>query len=110
MLEDIIPVGIIAGDLCSFACQVELLYDELARILKTYLGGRYRIDLLERTTLEAVPELREAGTPDRAIAAVRQVLEECDLVKFAGRRPEVSAWRPVVEKVYEIVVPEENMM
>jgi hypothetical protein len=83
--------------------QVDLFYSELSRILKRYLGGRYRLDLMEHTTDEIAPLLDQVGTGERPLAGVARVLGECDRVKFARDRPASEAWRAVVEAVYEIV-------
>lgn len=83
--------------------QVDLFYSELSRILKRYLGGRYRLDLMEHTTDEIAPLLEQVGTGERPLAGVARVLGECDRVKFARERPGAEAWRAVVESVYEIV-------
>jgi hypothetical protein len=83
--------------------QVDLFYSELSRILKRYLGGRYRLDLMEHTTDEIAPLLEQVGAHERALAGVARVLGECDRVKFAKERPEAEAWRRAVEAVYEIV-------
>jgi hypothetical protein len=78
-------------------------YARLSWILKRYLGGRYRIDLLEHTTDEARPLLEQAGTPGTAVAKIRSVLNECDAVKFARHRPTEGERKDVVERVYGIV-------
>jgi len=78
-------------------------YAELGRIVKTYLAGRYRVDLLERTTEEVQQLLAGAGAPSEAASHAHEILADCDLVKFARRRPESSAWRSVVETVYALV-------
>lgn len=83
--------------------EIELFFAEIARILKRYLGGRYRVDLLEHTT-EEVPELlRQAGAPDEPIDWTYQALGLCDRVKFAKYRPEASSCRSAVDEVYRIV-------
>jgi len=83
--------------------QVDLFYSELSRILKRYLGGRYRLDLMEHTTDEITPLLEQVGTGERPLARVSSVLGDCDRVKFAKERPVAEAWRVVIETVYEIV-------
>lgn len=83
--------------------QVDLFYSELSRILKRYLGGRYRLDLMEHTTDEITPLLEQVGTGERPLASVSRVLGDCDRVKFAKERPVAEAWRVVIETVYEIV-------
>lgn len=83
--------------------RAEEFFAELSRIVKTYLGGRYRVDLLERTTSEVGPALSEAGAPDDAARRVRDLLGRADLVKFAKQASDVSAARSAVEEAYRIV-------
>jgi len=83
--------------------RVDLFYEELSRLLKTYLGGRYRVDLRERTSGEVPGELSQAGVPIAAIRSSSTLLDECDGVKFAGQRPGPEAWRDAVERIYGIV-------
>jgi hypothetical protein len=83
--------------------RVDEFYAELGRIVKTYLSGRYRIDLLERTSEEVRDLLERSGAPPEATEHASGILADCDLVKFARRRPEPSSWRTVVETVYALV-------
>lgn len=83
--------------------RVDEFYAEIARIVKTYLGGRYRVDLLERTTDEAPELLRQAGAAAAAAEHARELLAGCDLVKFARLRPTAADWRAAVESVYALV-------
>jgi hypothetical protein len=82
---------------------VDTFYSEIARLLKQYLEGRYRVDLMESTTAEVLPRLSQTGAPREAIAAVERVLTTCDRVKFAGERPRPAEWRKAVEAVYGLV-------
>lgn len=82
---------------------VDLFYGELSRIVKFYLGGRYRVDLMERTTDELPPVLRQAGAPEKGILAAGEFLARCDLVKFAGQRPGPEQSREAVEQAYRLV-------
>ena len=83
--------------------EVDSFYSELSRLLKMYLGGRYRVDLLEKTTAEVPEVLRGVGTPREAALGARQILEEADRVKFAGDRPTPPECREAVEAIYRIV-------
>jgi hypothetical protein len=83
--------------------EIERFFDELARILKLYLGGRFRLDLLEQTTAEVPVVLGQAGAGREATDAARRLLESCDAVKFARDRPDPAACRAAVEAVYRIV-------
>jgi len=83
--------------------RIDEFYAVLGRIVKTYLSGRYRVDLLERTTAEARELLARSGAPAEAAEHAHEILADCDLVKFARRRPGSSDWRSVVETVYALV-------
>ena len=78
-------------------------YERLAWILKRYLGGRYRVDLLELTTDEVRPALEQAGSPSTALARITPVLGGCDAVKFAKYRPSEVERKEIVERVYGII-------
>ena len=82
---------------------VDRFYAELSRILKLYLGGRYRVALMEETTDEVPDSLVQAGAPERAIGAIDELLRDCDRVKFAREVPGPEAWKAAVERVYRIV-------
>jgi hypothetical protein len=82
---------------------LDSFYSELSWILKRYTGGRYRLDLLEKTTAEIPDLLRQAGVPERSIQKISLLLVRCDQVKFAMSRPGPDATKEAVESVYEIV-------
>jgi hypothetical protein len=83
--------------------QVPLFFAELSHIVKRYLGGRYRTELMERTTSEARADLERAGAPAAAIAAVAALLDRCDLVKFARVLPDAADCREATEQAYRVV-------
>jgi len=76
---------------------------ELARIIKRYLGGRYRVDLMERTTTEVPEALRQAGTPEPPLRDALALLERSDRVKFARQLPDPSQCRQEIDEAYAIV-------
>jgi hypothetical protein len=80
-----------------------LFYDELTRIVKQYLEGRYRVDLLERTTSEVPGALQHAGAPTDAGFLARTLLESGDRVKFARVAAGPSDCRAAVEEAYRLV-------
>ncbi len=82
---------------------VDLFFSEISRILKIYLGGRYRVELREHTTEEVIPLLDQTGAPDQALLACRDLFQRCDLVKFARGVPPLDACRKAVEEAYRIV-------
>ena len=83
--------------------EVDHFYSELSRILKLYLSGRFRVDLMERTTEELPYLLRQAGVPEGAIELTQDLLTRCDRVKFARERPAAEHWRDAVEIAYRVV-------
>lgn len=83
--------------------QVDLFYAELSRIAKWYVTGRFRVDLMERTTAEVRPTLVRAGAPEEALGPLLALLQDADQVKFARSRPGSDAWKGSVERVYTLV-------
>jgi len=83
--------------------QEALFFTEVARILKRYLGGRFRVELMEQTTAEVPERLRQAGAPREAIEAVGDLLASCDMVKFAKELPRPDDCRAAIEAAYQIV-------
>lgn len=70
--------------------KIKEFYSALSDILRGYLEEGFGIPALERTTTELMRDVQK----HKAFLALRQVnlkdlLEECDLVKFAKFRPEV---------------------
>jgi hypothetical protein len=80
-----------------------LFYDELTRIVKQYLEGRYRVDLLERTTSEVGSALAHAGAPAEAGVMSRALLEAGDRVKFAKVEAGPADCRAAIEEAYRLV-------
>jgi len=76
---------------------------ELSRIVKVYLGGRYRVELIERTSGEVPGVLEQARTPAPTIENTSDLLGLADRVKFAGERPDPESCRRAVESAYAIV-------
>jgi len=82
--------------------EVALFFEELARIVKLYLGGRYRVQIMEQTTEEVPWRLRQAGA-ESSMKAVAELLGHCDRVKFARSTPDESECRAAIEAAYGIV-------
>ena len=83
--------------------RIGLFYDEVTRIVKQYLEGRYRVDLLERTTSEVPGALQHAGAPADAGFLARALLESGDRVKFARVEAGPADCRATVEEAYRLV-------
>ena len=82
--------------------KVALFFEEMARIVKLYLGGRYRVEIMEQTTEEVPWRLRQAGA-ESSMDAIADLLGRCDIVKFAGAIPNESECRVAIEAAYRIV-------
>ncbi len=83
--------------------KIGLFYDELTHIVKQYLEGRYRVELLERTTSEVPGALQRAGAPADAGVLARALLESGDRVKFARLDAGPAECRAAVEEAYRLV-------
>ena len=83
--------------------RVDAFFEELSRILKRYLGGRYRVELMESTTEEALAQLRQAGCAVGGVQPIRVLLERCDRVKFAREKALAADCRSAVEEAYRVV-------
>ena len=81
----------------------DVFFDGLARIVKTYLSARLRVDLLERTTGEVPGLLSQAGLPGELGGRVREILERADLVRFAREPAGLEACRASVESAFAVV-------
>lgn len=62
-----------------------LVYLELTEIAKGYLGARYKVECLDRTTFEIEQEIKERPEIFGPVPtdSIRAFLRNCDLVKFA---------------------------
>lgn len=78
-------------------------YTELGDIVRAYLGTRYRFDALDHTSEELLRDLAEASAPARAIQILRNLMRECDLVKFAKLAPPWSEWAPGIDRARTVV-------
>jgi hypothetical protein len=83
--------------------ELDRYFEELARVIKLYLGGRYRVDLLERTSGELPEVLAQARAPGEAIAETSSLLALADCVKFAAERPSVVLCRETMDAARRIV-------
>ncbi len=78
-------------------------FEEVARILKLYFSGRFRVELMETVTCDVPDALRQTGVEPAILETVERILGRCDLVKFAGELAAVDEFRQVVEDSYALV-------
>jgi BatD DUF11 like domain len=69
----------------------EVFVDGVSDALREYLGRRYGFDGLERTTGELMSTLEKLRPAPLKLAALSNLLEVCDLVKFARLSPDAAS-------------------
>ena len=80
-----------------------LFFEEVARILKLYFSGRFRVELMETVTSDVPAALLQTGVDRSVLDKIEKILQRCDLVKFAGERSEPGEFRQIVESSYALV-------
>ncbi len=88
--------------------EIKTYHIRLSDILRAYIEGRFGVDAMEMTTGEVLDGLRRADASAGVVADVRQLLDHCDLVKFAKLRPAVPQCReqaPLARRVVEVSTP-----
>ena len=76
--------------------EVKTYHIRVSDIMRVYAEGRFEVEAMEMTTREVLDGLRRTGAVSGAIADFRQLLDRCDLVKFAKFRPDVPTSRDLV--------------
>lgn len=79
-------------------------YSELSFILRSYLSARFSLNLLERTTFETNFLLKQKGVHESSLSAIRSVLDQSDLVKFAKLNPTETDIEESTERTKTIVI------
>jgi hypothetical protein len=82
-LQDLLAAGLLEQG------KIKEFYSGLSDIVRGYIEAAWKCPALERTTGELMRDLRRLNrlSSDQALQ-LRQLLEDCDLVKFAKFRPE----------------------
>ena len=76
--------------------EVKTYHIRVSDIMRVYAEGRFGVEAMEMTTGGVLDGLRRAGAVSGVVADLRQLLDRCDLVKFAKLRPAVPACRDLV--------------
>jgi Domain of unknown function (DUF4381) len=69
---------------------VERFHTLLSDVVRRYLELRFQLPAPEQTTAEFLAAVQSSSLPDEQQAMVRDLLERCDLVKFARAHPSVE--------------------
>lgn len=83
--------------------RVKAHYTALSEILRRYLSGRYGIAAMEYTTAELLTALNARQVGHEESRVVRELFEECDMVKFARYTPETHRQSLSLREGREIV-------
>jgi hypothetical protein len=83
--------------------EYDRFYTRLSWILRRYLGGRFRIELMERTTTEMLPLLHQAGASGDWIETLMPLFSELDRVKYAAGTADPDRCRESVEESYRLI-------
>jgi hypothetical protein len=71
--------------------KIKEFYIRISDIVRAYVENGFHCPALERTTGELMRDLRQKGLfPSDKALQLKELLEECDLVKFAKFRPETG--------------------
>ena len=62
-------------------------YVEMSYILRSYLGVRYELNLLESTSFQTKILLKLKGLSEDTVETIQMILEQSDMVKFAKSLP-----------------------
>ncbi|OGS45097.1 MAG: hypothetical protein A2539_05870 [Elusimicrobia bacterium RIFOXYD2_FULL_34_15] len=77
--------------------KIKEYYIILSEIIRRYMEGRYKIEVLDRTTGELYWEMKNAKIDKKVVSQVKEFLEDCDLVKFAKYVPSSE----IIEKDFD---------
>ena len=69
---------------------METYHTQIAYVLREYIGARYQIPALALTTTALLHAMLSAEVGTQCVERVRQLLANCDIVKFATYHPELS--------------------
>ena len=88
--------------------EVKTYHIRVSDIMRVYAEGRFGVEAMEMTTGGVLDGLRRTGALSGVVADFRQLLDRCDLVKFAKFRPDVPACRglvPLGRRLVDVTTP-----
>lgn len=78
-------------------------YAAISDIFRDYLGKRFAFDSLEKTTSEIYAAMKSAGVERRLCLESKDLLSQCDLVKFAKFAPSANEADDDFAKIQDFV-------
>lgn len=88
--------------------EVKAYYAGLSDILRVYMEAQFHFPAMESVTHTILHQLTERQLPAKQVAAMRHLLEQADLAKFAKFRPETEENLDAIEKARDFVKSTKN--
>ncbi len=85
------------------AGRIKTYHTELSEIMRRYLQRRFDVQALEMTTFEIHRELRGLGLDESLRGLFDQLLDRCDLVKFAKHVPTPGQIETCLKAAFQIL-------
>lgn len=79
-------------------------YFQLSLILRTYLGKRYTVSLIDKTSYQIELLLGQLNIHQELQREINWILNQADLVKFAKSSPDISEVMQSIQRAKEIVI------
>lgn len=96
-LQKLLQSGLLA------AGEYKLFYSELSDIARRYIERRFFINAMEETTTEILASLNGVSLSPGQVELAREMLNACDLVKFAKYVPGNAETEAAVSLVWEFI-------
>ncbi len=90
--------------------ELKTYHIRVSDIMRVYAEDRFGVEAMEMTTGGVLDGLRRTGVLSGVVADFRQLLDRCDLVKFAKFRPDVPACRdlvPLGRRLVDMTTPDD---
>lgn len=78
-------------------------YVEFSDILRNYIEKRFAVPCLDRTTSEIILEIKPLRISLNDFQSIRELLQDCDLVKFAKFQPPLEEVNQHLEKALSFI-------
>ena len=75
----------------------------LSEIMRDFLKSRYGLLCRRLTTTEILQEIEKKGIPEQISALLSEILQTCDLVKFASLSPDALELQQQITSAYLIL-------
>ncbi|HPI04488.1 MAG TPA: BatD family protein [Candidatus Goldiibacteriota bacterium] len=78
-------------------------YFEVYEVIRMLLSIRHSTSFDELTTQEIIKKLETAGAAKKEMQSIKEILQNCDLVKFADYKPEIEEAVDMYDKVKALI-------